>query len=267
MKVSLIQMNTQDDKAENLRSARELIEAAARDEPDLITLPETFTSMTNSFDAQYANAEEVPDGEACQMLAELARKHGVFIHGGSMAERAGERCYNTTLVFNPQGEIVGTYRKLHLFDVDVPGGVTYRESDTMKRGEEVVTCEAAGAMLGLAICYDLRFPELFRALRDKGARIIMLPAAFTLLTGKDHWEALIRARAIETQCYMVAPAQIFTHDNGRKPCFGRSMVVDPWGTVVAQAPDQVGHITVELDLGYVDQVRQKMPVMQHHVLA
>lgn len=265
MKISLIQMNTQDNKAENLRMARKLIEkAVAADRPDLVALPETFTSMSDNFDIQYGNAEDIPDGEACRMLAELAKKHGIYLHGGSMAERGDGRCYNTTVVFGPQGDVVGRYRKLHLFDVDVPGGVTYRESDTMRRGEEVVTCEAAGTTIGLSICYDLRFPELFRALRDKGAKVIFLPAAFTLMTGKDHWETLIRARAIETQSWMIAPAQIFLHDG--KPCFGRSMVVDPWGTVIALAPDQIGHITATIDPARADEIRTKIPVPQHHVL-
>ena len=268
MKVTLIQMNTQEDKAENLRVARELIEQAVeQDRPDLITLPETFTSMTSDFDLQCANAENIPDGEACRMLAELAQRHGVWIHGGSMAEKGGDRCYNTTVVWNRAGEMVAKYRKLHMFDVEVPGGRSYRESDTMKRGDEVVTFDAEGTTMGCAICYDLRFPELFRALRDKGARVIFLPAAFTLLTGKDHWEALIRARAIETQCYMIAPAQIFTHDNGKKPCFGRSMVVDPWGVVLATAPDKVGFVTARIEPSYADDIRAKIPVPTHHVLS
>jgi deaminated glutathione amidase len=266
MKVSLIQMNTRDDKAENLRVARALIEeAVAKDRPDIVSLPETFTSMTSDFEVQYGNSETIPDGEACRMLADLARKHGILVHGGSIAERSDGKCFNTTVVFNPSGEVVATYRKLHLFDVEVPGGRSYRESNTMKRGSDVVTCEAAGTTIGLSICYDLRFPELFRALRDKGARVIFLPAAFTLMTGKDHWETLIRARAIETQSYMVACGQIFEHDNG-KACYGRSMVVDPWGTVIATAPDRVGFVTAEIDPSYTNEVRAKMPVMQHHVL-
>lgn len=265
MRITLIQMNTQDDKAENLRVAREMIEqAVAEDRPDMITLPETFTSMTADLELQRRNAEAIPNGEACEMLAGLARKHGIWIHGGSMAESAGEKCYNTTVVWNRSGEMVTRYRKIHLFDVNVPGGVTYRESDTMKRGEEVVTFDAEGTTLGCAICYDLRFPELFRALRDKGARVIFLPAAFTLMTGKDHWETLIRARAIETQCWMVAAGQVFLHDG--KPCYGRSMVVDPWGVVVATAPDKVCRITATIDPAYADELRTKIPVPQHHVL-
>lgn len=267
MKISMIQMNTKDDKAENLRVAADLIEkAAVNDAPDLITLPETFTSMTSDFDVQYANSETIPDGEACRMLSDLARKHGVHIHGGSMAERAEGKCYNTTVVFDPKGAVQATYRKIHLFDVDVPNGRSYRESDTMKRGEDVVVTQVAGTTIGLAICYDLRFPELFRALRDKGARVIFLPAAFTMMTGRDHWEVLIRARAIETQCYMVAPGQVFDHDNGAKVCFGRSMIVDPWGTVIATASDRVGHTTAGIDPDYADVIRSKMPVMTHHVL-
>ncbi|MCG8594867.1 MAG: carbon-nitrogen hydrolase family protein [Kiloniellales bacterium] len=267
MKVTVVQMNTQEDKAANLASARALIEtAASTDAPDLIVLPETFTSMTSDFDRQRANAETIPDGEACRLMSELARAHGVYIHAGSMAEAAGDKCYNTTTVWDREGALIARYRKIHLFDVDVPGGQSYRESDTMRAGNEVVTYDLDGVTVGCAVCYDLRFPELFRALRDKDATVIVLPAAFTLLTGKDHWTPLIKARAIETQTYMVASAQIFTHDDGRKPCYGHSMIVDPWGTVIAEASDNIGSVTARIDPDYVELVRGKMPVMQHHVL-
>ena len=267
MKVTVVQMNTQEDKAANLASARALIEtAASTDAPDLIVLPETFTSMTSDFDRQRANAETIPDGEACRLMSELARAHGVYIHAGSMAEAAGDKCYNTTTVWDREGALIARYRKIHLFDVDVPGGQSYRESDTMRAGNEVVTYDLDGVTVGCAICYDLRFPELFRALRDKDATVIVLPAAFTLLTGKDHWTPLIKARAIETQTYMVASAQVFTHDDGRKPCYGHSMIVDPWGTVIAEASDNIGSVTARIDPDYVELVRGKMPAMQHHVL-
>lgn len=267
LKVSLIQMNTRDDKAENLRVARELIVAAVEhDRPDIVSLPETWTSMTGDFDVQYGNSETIPDGEACQMMAGLAREHGIYVHGGSIAERSDGKCFNTTLVFNPSGKIIAQYRKIHLFDVDVPGGISYRESDSMKAGSDVVTCDVGDTTVGLSICYDMRFPELFRALRDQGAKVIFLPAAFTMMTGKDHWETLIKARAIETQSWVVATGQVFDHDGGSKVCYGRSIVVDPWGTVVAKAPDKVGFITATIDPSYADDVRTKMPVMQHHRL-
>lgn len=267
LKVSLIQMNTRDDKAENLRVARDLIEAAVEsDRPDLVSLPETWTSMTSNFEVQYANSETLPDGEACRMMAALARTHGIYVHGGSIAERSDGKCFNTTLVFNPSGEIIAKYRKIHLFDVDVPGGLSYRESDVMKAGSDVVTCMVGNTTVGLSICYDMRFPELFRALRDHGAKVIFLPAAFTMMTGKDHWETLIKARAIETQSWLVATGQVFDHDNGTKVCYGRSIIVDPWGTVIAKAPDKVGYVTATIDPAYADEVRAKMPVMQHHRL-
>lgn len=267
MKISVVQMNTQEDKPANLAAARTLIErAVAEDGPDLIVLPETFTSMTGDRARQRANAETIPDGEACRLMATLARTHRVAIHAGSLAEAAGDKCYNTTTVWDRDGTLIARYRKIHLFDVDVPGGQSYRESDTMRAGDAVVTYDLDGVTVGCAICYDLRFPELFRALRDQGAKAIVLPAAFTLLTGKDHWAPLIRARAIETQTYLIAAGQVFTHDGGRKPCYGHSMVVDPWGTVIAEASDQVGTIAARIDPGYVDAVRAKMPVMRHHVL-
>jgi deaminated glutathione amidase len=269
MKVSLIQMNSGADKAANLRAAEALIEAAvARDRPDLIALPETFTSMTGAdAAARLANAEDIPGGAACRMLSTLAARHGVWIHGGSMTETGdGTRCYNTTAVFDRTGSLVATYRKLHLFDVDVPGGRSYRESDGTLRGDSVVTYAAEGTTIGCAICYDLRFPELFAALREGGARVIVLPSAFTLMTGRDHWEPLLRARAIETQCHVIAPAQIFAHDAGSRVCFGRSMVVDPWGVVLATAPDRVGFVSVEIDPAYADEVRAALPVADHRVL-
>ncbi|WP_114966861.1 carbon-nitrogen hydrolase family protein [Alkalilacustris brevis] len=267
MKITLIQMNSGADKAANLAAAEALIEdAVARERPDMIALPETFALMTGDSVGKRAEAETIPDGPACRMLSALARKHGVWIHGGSLHEAAGGKCHNTTTVWDRAGKLCAQYRKLHLFDVDVPGGASYRESDTILAGDSVVCFEAEAITFGCAICYDLRFPELFRALRDRGAQAIFLPSAFTLMTGRDHWEPLLRARAIETQCYMIAPAQIFAHDGGRRVCYGRSMVVDPWGVVQATASDRVGHVSACIDPDYVHEVRAALPVGGHHVL-
>lgn len=267
MKVSLIQMNTQDNKAENLRMARELIEkAVAADGPDLVALPETFTSMSDNFDIQYGNAESIPDGEACRVLAGLAKKHGIYVHGGSMAERGDGRCYNTTVVFDPEGNVVGRYRKLHLFDVDVPGGVTYRESDSMRRGEEIVTCEAAGSTIGLSICYDLRFPELFRKLTlDQGAQVIVVPAAFTAHTGAAHWHTLLRARAIENQCWVLAAGQTGRH-NEKRASYGHSLIIDPWGGIRAEIEEGEGVATAVIDHGFTEEKRTQLPCLRHQVL-
>jgi nitrilase len=269
LKVSLIQMNTRDDKAANLRQARELIEAAVReDRPDLVVLPETFTFMGGTLDRQRAAAETFPDGEAYRLVQGLAREHAVAIHAGSMIERDGDTYYNSTVVFDRQGAQIAHYRKIHLFDVVTPGGFEYRESAIFGRGNDIVTYGLDDVTVGCTICYDLRFAELYRALADAGAQVITIPAAFTLETGRDHWEVLCRARAIETQTYVLAPGQVGQHMDGNSPraCFGHSMVVNPWGHVVAQAPDRPGFITARLDFDYENEIRRNLPVQQHHVL-
>lgn len=270
MRISVVQMNSQNDKSANIAEAVRLIKEAAASAPDLIALPEYFAFLGFGPEDMQASAEELPaageaGGEAHSTLSALAKELGITIHAGSICEKHGNRFYNTTIVFDPEGTDIARYRKIHLFDVDVPGGASYRESDSVARGDQLVTYKAGSATVGCGICYDLRFPELFRGLRDRGANVIVLPAAFTLMTGKDHWEVLLRARAIETQCYIVAPAQIFEHGSG-KACFGHSMIIDPWGQIVAMVPDQVGVATATIDLDRLEQIRVKLPVAQHHVL-
>lgn len=267
MKVAQLQMNSQGDKAANLAQAKRLIEGAvAAEMPDLIVLPEYYACLGSSPAEFHASAEVFPDGESYRLMSGLAKEHRVTIHAGSSVERDGNRFYNTTVVFGPEGEEKARYRKIHLFDVDVPGGVRYRESETIARGEDVVTYGVDGFTVGCSICYDLRFPELFRKLRDQGAEAIVLPAAFTLMTGKDHWEVLARARAIETQSYFLATAQVFTHAGGAKACYGHTMTIDPWGHVIAQCSDQIGFTSARLDKGHLEKIRQNLPVASHHVL-
>ena len=268
MKVSLIQMNSRDDKAENLKTAAAMIEKAVADEaPDLIVLPEYYAYLGEGRENVHSNGEFFPDGESYKLMSGLAAKHRVTIHAGSVVEREGNNHYNTTLVFGPNGAEIARYRKIHLFDVDIPGGTSYRESDTISRGQDVVTYKVGDVTVGCAICYDIRFPELFRKLRDAGSDVIVLPAAFTLMTGKDHWETLARARAIETQTYFLAVGQVNSHADGKKWCWGHSMVIDPWGHMVAQCSDMVAATSARLDLDYVTHVRRNVPVAQHHVLA
>lgn len=266
MKISIVQMNSQGDKAANIAAAKDLVAEAAKDNPDLVVLPEYWALLGDTPADFHASAEGFPDGEAYSTMADLAREHEVTLHGGSIVERAGNKFYNTTVVFAPDGGEIARYRKIHLFDVDVPGGVSHRESATIAPGSDIVTYQCKGRTVGCAICYDIRFPELFRALRDRGAEVIVLPAAFTLMTGKDHWEVLARARAIETQTHFVAVGQYGPHAGGRKACFGHSMVIDPWGHVSAQVGDHVGHATGTLNHEYRDRVRQNVPVHNHHVL-
>ncbi len=268
MKVSLIQMNSQDDKSANLKTARAMVEkVVAQDQPDLIVLPEYYAFLDGNAAAMRASAETFPNGESYRLMSGLAEKHGVTIHAGSVAERDGDDYFNATIVFGPDGKQIAHYRKIHLFDVDAPGGVSYRESNMVSRGREVVTYRVGETTVGCAICYDIRFPELFRKLRDAGAGVIVLPAAFTLMTGKDHWELLARARACETQTWFLATGQTGTHAQGKNACYGHSMVINPWGHVTAQASDGVGTTSGRLDFDYTAKVRAAVPVANHHVIA
>jgi predicted amidohydrolase len=267
VKVAQIQMNTQEDKAANLRAAESLIgQAIEAEQPDLVILPEYYASLNADPHAQQATGEEFPDGASYALMAGLAARHQVTIHAGSVVEKHGNQYYNTTVVFGPDGTEIARYRKIHLFDVVVPGGMVYRESATVARGEDIITYRVGDLTIGCAICYDLRFPEMFRKLRDAGADVIALPAAFTAQTGKDHWEPLARARAIETQTYFLATAQIGPHGGGTKACWGHTMAIDPWGHVIAQASDRPGFVTARLDKDLIGQVRQSLPVADHHVL-
>ncbi|HEY6430842.1 MAG TPA: carbon-nitrogen hydrolase family protein, partial [Acetobacteraceae bacterium] len=223
MRLSVVQMNPGADKRANIDQARRLIDqATGLDHPDLVSLPEMWTCLGGTRDGKFEQAEELPPagsnqsgGPAYEFLREIARAHRIHVHGGSLAEKAGDKLFNTTVVFSPDGIEVARYRKIHLFDIVTPDGTGYRESSTYGSGDEVITCKADGVRLGLAVCYDVRFPELFLALRRAGAEVVFLPSAFTLQTGKDHWETLIRARAIETQCWIAASASWGRHLDGR----------------------------------------------------
>ncbi len=256
MRVGLVQINSQENRQHNVARAVELIGQAAAQGAELVALPECVTFLGRR-EHHAANAESI-DGDTAQAFAAAAKRHGIWVHGGSIIEKTGQgKDYNTTLVFNPQGERVAVYRKIHLFDVDIAPG-SYRESDTYLPGEQIVTTDINGITLGLTICYDMRFPELYRCLALAGAKIIAVPAAFTAFTGKDHWEPLLRARAIENQCYIIAPAQWGEHPVGRQ-CYGRSIIINPWGTVIAQAPDGEGVVVANLDMAELDRIRKSVP--------
>jgi nitrilase len=268
MKVSIIQMNSVSDKAANIAAAKALIDrAVAEEQPDWVLLPEFFDWAGGSKAQKRAEAETFPDGPAYRMAREQAIKHRIFVHAGSIMEKieGEERIHNTSVVFNRQGEEVARYRKIHLFDVTTPDGAAYRESKGVKPGDQVVTYDCEGVTVGCAICYDLRFPDLFQALAEKGAQMIALPAAFTLQTGKDHWEVLLRARAIETETYVCASAQTgsFTVGNEQRATYGHSLVADPWGHVVAKASDGPGIVSARLDMDQVKRVRGLIPIAEH----
>jgi nitrilase len=270
VRVTVIQMSSGPDKARNMAQARELVGAAvASDRPDLVVLPEVWAFQGGTPETRNAAAEPVPGGAAGALLAELARTHRIFLHGGSFMERDGERMWNTTLAFDRDGRQLAAYRKIHLFDVVTPDGREYRESATVGSGREVVTYDAEGIRVGCSICYDVRFPELYRRLVDQGAQLLTVPAAFTLMTGKDHWEVLLRARAIESQCFVAAAAQVgsFQAASDTRQNWGHSMIVDPWGHVMAQvAQDRPGWATARIDLGWLEKVRQSLPSLTHRVL-
>lgn len=262
--VAVVQLNASEDKAANVAKALSLIDRAAATGARLIALPEIWTYLGNPA-GQRAAAEFVP-GDLTDILADRARRHGVYLHAGSIYERAeGEpRLFNTSVVFNPDGDIVARYRKIHLFDVVLDGVAEYQESLNVAPGDEIVTFDLDGMTVGLAICYDLRFPELFRILALRGAEAIILPAAFTLMTGRDHWEVLIRARAIENEVFMIAPNQHGADPSG-KWCYGRSVIVDPWGTVVATAADEDTIITAAIDRARVRKVRRQIPSLANRM--
>ncbi len=260
--VGLVQLNSRADKAENLSKVEKFVAEAARLGARLVALPE-YVSYLGPKEAYPQVAEPIP-GPTAERFAALARRHGIYLLGGSILEVSEEpgRYYNTSTLFDPEGNLIACYRKIHLFDVAIGGDVVFRESEFIKPGSEVVTAAVFGRTVGLSICYDVRFPELYRALAEAGAELIFVPAAFTMFTGKDHWEVLLRARAIENQCFVVAPAQVGRFEpNGWN--YGRSLVVDPWGLVVAQASDAEGVVLARLDLGLVARVRRELPALAH----
>jgi predicted amidohydrolase len=258
IRVACVQMTSRTDKAANLATAERLVAQAAATGADIVVLPEKWNGIG---DARFyhESAEQLEGGESVGAMSSWARTHGVTLVGGSIVElREGrEKRSNTSIVFDPSGEIAAVYRKIHLFDVEV-GGVVYRESESEEPGDEAVMAEAEDWKLGLSVCYDVRFPELYRILALEGAQIVTVPAHFTTPTGKDHWHVLLRARAIENQLYVVAAAQVGETLPG-KPAYGRSLIVDPWGLVLAQAPDEQTVISAELDRAHLEDIRAKLP--------
>jgi predicted amidohydrolase len=264
MRAAAVQLNSTDDKERNMATADRLTRAAAADGADLIVLPEKFNVLGEHED--YVAGAESLDGPTMSWARATARELGVDLVAGSIVEKreGHEKLGNTSVHVGPDGEAKAVYRKIHMFDV-VVGGIEYRESASEEPGDEIVLSEAAdGISLGLTVCYDLRFPELFRILAIRGARVITLPAAFTKVTGRAHWEILVRARAVENQAFMVAADQIGTHPPD-KESFGGSMIVDPWGEVLARAPDEECFIAANLDFARQDEVRDQLPSLANRV--
>jgi predicted amidohydrolase len=258
IRVACVQMTSRQDKAANLERAEALVARAASTGADLIVLPEKW-NLIGSADDYRAAAEPLEGGISTGAMSRWARTLGVTLVGGSITERreGREKLSNTSCVFGPDGELVAVYRKIHLFDVEV-GGHVYRESEAEEPGTEAVVARAEDWLVGLTVCYDVRFPELYRILALDGAELVTVPAHFTTPTGKDHWHVLLRARAIENQYYVAAAGQVGETIRG-KPAYGRSLIVDPWGIVLAQAPDEETVIVAELDRARMRDIRAKLP--------
>jgi deaminated glutathione amidase len=260
-----VQMTSTADLARNLDTAMRLVNEAADLGAKLVGLPENFAYMGPE-EGRLATAETV-EGPTLGALREVARKRGIFIVAGSIAERTDQpkKTSNTSAVIADDGSIVAVYRKIHLFDVNIPDGARYAESEVVLPGDKVVVAPTPLGRIGLTVCYDLRFPELYRKLASLGAEVITIPAAFTLYTGKDHWEVLIRARAIENLAYVIAPAQVGRHSQNRQT-FGNAMIVDPWGVVLARCPDGEGVCVAPFSRARLEKARQELPALKHRKL-
>lgn len=255
--MGVIQMDSQAVKQDNLKKAEKLIEKAVALGANFVALPENVNYI-GAKEGKLASAEKIP-GETSEFFAGLARKHNIWVNCGSFAEETAnpQMVYNTSLVFDSKGNIVAKYRKIHLYDVDISNGPSVKESAVVIPGTEIVSFDNPFGKMGLSICYDMRFPELYRIMALQGAKLMFVPANYTLFTGKDHWEAVLRTRAIENQCFIVAAGQC-----GVKPAFqayGRSLIIDPWGTIIATASDGEGVTVAEIDMGKVEKIRKQLP--------
>jgi predicted amidohydrolase len=262
IRVACVQLTSGADKAENLTKADVLVDRAAEAGARIVVLPEKWNGIGNAT-ALRELAEPLDGGETVATMSDWARRYGVWLVGGSITERRDGRelMSNTSCVFSPDGTLAAVYRKIHLFDVEV-GGMVYRESEAEEAGSEPVVAAVDDWSVGLSVCYDVRFPELYRILALQGAELLTVPANFTLATGKDHWHVLLRARAIESQCYVAAAAQVGEPMPGR-PSYGHSVIVDPWGTVLADAPDEETVIVAELDRARLRRIRETLPSLKN----
>ena len=260
-RLAAIQMSVAPDRATNHERAAAFLEETARDGAALVVLPEIFT-CAYALDQFRPNAEVVPDGPTCALLRESVKRLGIYIVGGSIPELVGETVYNTSTLWSPDGELLLTFRKVHLFDVDIPGGITFQESASLSAGASFEIADTELGRIGLSICYDLRFPEPFRAMTLAGAELIVLPGAFNTTTGPAHWETLLRARAIENTCYVAACSPASPVDPEAYPAWGHSMIVDPYGEVLTSADREERIIYAEVDGMRLAEVRRAVPVLE-----
>jgi len=261
-RAGVVQLRSTESRDDNLAESERLIRAAASDGADFIALPENFAFL--SLESSTAHPRMTLDGTEVSLMRSLARELGVHLLLGSISEESPDpdRCWNTSVWLDRNGEIATQYRKIHLFDIEIPGAESHRESDRILPGESAVAVDTDLGRFGLSICYDLRFPELYRELVDLGATLLCIPAAFTLTTGRDHWLPLLRARAIENQCHVFAPGQ-WGHHGGKRRSYGHSCILDPWGTTLAEIPDGTGYAVARIDAARTQRARTQLPVLQH----
>lgn len=260
IRIAVIQLLSKGTLPERQHHLADMVDQAAGKEPDIITLPEVWNGPYQS--SMFPRFAEPVDGSSKKLLSALAKKHHVYLAGGTIAETEDGKNYNTAYVFNRSGEVIARHRKMHLFDINVSGGQKFRESDTLTAGDEVTVFETEFCRFGLCICYDLRFPELSRLMVDRGAKVILVPAAFNMTTGPVHWELLFRQRAVDNQAYYIgtAPARDLTADY---KSWGHSIVTDPWGDVLVQMEAEEGIAVAEIDLGKLERIRRELPLLKH----
>lgn len=260
LKIGICQMKVEEDKDKNINHAEEMIRKAARNGSNLVVLPEMFNCpYENKYFPLFG--ESYP-GKTTNMLADLAKKLGIYIVGGSIPEKDGDAIYNTSYIFDDYGKLIGKHRKVHLFDIDVEGGIKFKESDTLGYGESVTVVDTKYGKIGVAICYDMRFPELMRLMALEGAQIIIVPAAFNMTTGPAHWDILLKARALDNQVYFVAASPCRNLDASYH-AYGYSSIVDPWGKIVSQAKDEECIIYGEVDFKKIQKIRNELPLLKH----
>ncbi len=263
LEIAAVQLSTQDDIVQNLSFACSMVHRAARRGAQAVVLPENLAFMGPEWRKREMAAPLEPGHETFEALSKTASNAGVWIIAGGLPEASEDpqRPYNTCAAFSPEGDLAAKYRKIHLFHVELPDGTRWQEQHACLPGDKAVCVDILGFRVGLSICYDIRFPEMYRRLQDMGADVLVVPSAFTPTTGKDHWHVLLRARAIENQSYVVAPAQFGRHP--KRTTYGKTLIVDPWGTVVAQCSDSIGMCQHTLDRGYLEEVRRSLPALKH----
>ncbi|MTI49612.1 carbon-nitrogen hydrolase family protein [Sporosalibacterium faouarense] len=262
IKVGICQMIVEDDKEVNINKAEKHIRKAVKEGAELIVLPEMFNCpYENSFFPKFA--EEYPNGKTIAFLSDMARENKIYLVGGSIPERDSQgNIYNTSFTFDPNGNMIGKHRKMHLFDIDIPNGITFKESDTLSSGNDITVFDTELGRVGVAICYDIRFPELMRKMVLQGAKMIIIPAAFNMTTGPAHWEMLFRMRALDNQVYMLgcAPAR---NKHASYTSYGNSIITEPWGNIVERLDESEGVIIQSIDLNRINKIRQELPLLKH----